>query len=107
MHPARDGAVVTEKRAHPRVPCTLAVRCTGSGFDLTCSSRDVSVGGMFVYSAEVPPFGTELRVSFEHEGPSIEVPAVVRWSGPDGFGLQFGLMGARETHALTELMRIG
>jgi hypothetical protein len=30
---------------------------------------------------------------------------VVRWAKPGGFGVQFGPMGARETHAMTRLMR--
>jgi type IV pilus assembly protein PilZ len=32
------------------------------------------------------------------------VDAVVRWSKPDGMGVQFGVMGARETHALTQML---
>ncbi|MCC6213458.1 MAG: PilZ domain-containing protein [Polyangiaceae bacterium] len=96
---------MTEKRAHPRVPCTLEVRCVGHGIDVVCQSRDVSVGGMFLHAEGAPAFGVELRVRFTHKGQTLEVPAVVRWAAPDGFGVQFGLMGARETHALTELMR--
>jgi hypothetical protein len=29
----------------------------------------------------------------------------VRWTRSDGMGVQFGLIGARETHAITELTR--
>jgi type IV pilus assembly protein PilZ len=35
------------------------------------------------------------------------IEAVVRWSKPGGMGVQFGRMGARETHGLTELMSAG
>jgi hypothetical protein len=33
------------------------------------------------------------------------LPCVVRWTGADGMGVQFGLIGARETHAITEITR--
>ncbi len=33
------------------------------------------------------------------------VPAVVRWSKSDGFGVQFGLLGAVETHLIAKLLR--
>ena len=33
------------------------------------------------------------------------LPGVVRWNRDDGMGVQFGLIGARETHAITELTR--
>ena len=34
-----------------------------------------------------------------------QIPGVVRWTRPDGMGVQFGLLGARETHAITELTK--
>jgi hypothetical protein len=33
------------------------------------------------------------------------LPGVVRWNRDGGMGVQFGLIGARETHAITELTR--
>jgi type IV pilus assembly protein PilZ len=62
---------------------------------------------MFLVSAQSPPFGTQLTLDCLLPGARAEysLPAVVRWTGADGFGVQFGLLGARETHALTELMR--
>ena len=32
------------------------------------------------------------------------IDAVVRWAMPTGMGVQFGRMGARDTHALTLLL---
>ena len=32
------------------------------------------------------------------------VAGIVRWTKPEGLGIQFGAMGARETYALTELL---
>ncbi len=36
-----------------------------------------------------------------------EIEAIVRWCKPTGMGVQFGVMGARETHALTTLLSGG
>ena len=36
-----------------------------------------------------------------------KLPATVRWANTEGIGVQFGLMGAKETHLLTEVMRAG
>ena len=33
------------------------------------------------------------------------LPGVVRWLKPGGFGVQFGLLGARDTHAISELFK--
>ena len=33
------------------------------------------------------------------------LPAIVRWTSPVGMGVQFGLLGVRETHAITEIVR--
>jgi type IV pilus assembly protein PilZ len=33
------------------------------------------------------------------------LPAVVRWTSKDGMGVQFGLLGARETHEITEFVK--
>lgn len=98
---------MTEKRRSPRVPheADVEVRVKGGGaFAARC--RDVSVGGMFLESPEQPAFGAELTLSFELPGLGrTALPAVVRWSSAEGFGVQFGLLGVRETRALGELTR--
>jgi type IV pilus assembly protein PilZ len=35
----------------------------------------------------------------------LRLPAIVRWTKPDGFGVQFGSLGARETHAISQLLK--
>lgn len=52
------------------------------------------------------PFGAEVRLVFELpdiEGEAI-ISAIVRWTKPGGMGVQFGAMGARETHGLVTLL---
>ena len=60
---------------------------------------------MFIQSDENPAFGTQMVVTMQLPGQAkpLDLPCVVRWNKPDGFGVQFGLLGARETHALTKL----
>jgi Tfp pilus assembly protein PilZ len=69
---------------------------------------DLSLGGMYVQTPRTLPFGSEVVVHVKFPGQKVAVvlPAVVRWTRPgEGMGLQFGLMGARETHAITEATR--
>jgi Tfp pilus assembly protein PilZ len=99
-----------DKRLHARVPIDVTLSCERAGAaPFPAHAKDVSVGGMFLESAEQPPFGTEIVIAGRLPGAKKEVrlPAVVRWAKPDGFGVQFGLLGAFETHVLSELMKAG
>ncbi len=98
-----------EKRSHRRVTLQTEITCTpegGDAFVATC--HDISLGGMFINSeSPQPAFGTKLTVQITlpgQRGP-LQLPCVVRWNKSDGFGVQFGLLGARETHAITRLAR--
>ena len=52
------------------------------------------------------PFNATVNLYMQLPGvkQEVTVKATVRWMEPDGMGVQFGLMGARETHALTQLL---
>ncbi len=95
-----------EKRRHPRVQVDVQVRCEIVGqapFDGIIT--DLSVGGLYITAPKVPAFGTELTIVGDFPGaPGMRLPGVVRWTKPDGFGAQFGLLGARETHVLTTVV---
>ncbi len=96
-----------EKRVHPRAPVNLDVVCELADADAFSGvAKDISVGGMFVESEAAPSFGTQLTIVITLPGTNGEVklPAIVRWAKPTGFGVQFGLMGARATHAITNLL---
>lgn len=102
--------VVVELRRHPRVPLGVAVQYTarGASESATGTSRDISIGGMFIQTATPPPFGTELVVRVELPGQRapLSLPAIVRWTRVgQGMGVQFRMLGARETYAITELTR--
>ncbi|HEU4410118.1 MAG TPA: PilZ domain-containing protein [Polyangiaceae bacterium] len=95
-----------ELRRHPRKPVRTPVTVLGpEGARVEGHSRDLSIGGMFIEAPASFRFGTSLRV--ELALPLVGVvalPAVVRWVTPEGIGVQFGLLGARETHAITALV---
>jgi Tfp pilus assembly protein PilZ len=69
--------------------------------------KDISVGGMFIETEAPASFGSGIVVRFRLPGHKEEMvmQGVVRWTRADGMGVQFGLLGARETHAITELVR--
>lgn len=71
--------------------------------------KDISLGGMFIETESPAAFGADVVVRIRLRTPSDErefdLPGVVRWVRGGGMGVQFGLLGALETHAITELSR--
>lgn len=97
-----------DKRVHPRVPIDVDVVCElPDGRALPGVAKDISVGGMFVECGETIPFGGEVSIVGKLPGAAaqLRLPGVVRWAKPGGFGVQFGLLGARETHAIARLFQ--
>jgi Tfp pilus assembly protein PilZ len=84
----------------------VACEVTG-GKSIAGRSRDISIGGMFIESDAPVAFGTELHIVLRlpNTRQDTRLPATVRWLNPGGFGVQFGLLGARETHAISELLK--
>jgi Tfp pilus assembly protein PilZ len=99
---------VEEKRVHPRVSIDVDVTCEIKDRRAVSGvARDISLGGMFIESEERLLFGAELTIVARIPGTDSDarLPGIVRWNKPGGFGVQFGLLGARETHAITNLMK--
>ncbi len=100
---------LVELRRFIRTPIDVPVTFTWKSSAEVVSGRgkDVSVGGMFIETMRPVHFGTEVTVCLTLPGSKDELtlPAVVRWVRNDGMGVQFGLLGARETHAITEAVR--
>jgi hypothetical protein len=99
---------VQEKRVHNRAPISLDISCEDdAGNVFVGSTRDISMGGMYVESESSPAFGAKVTILCHLPGATAptRLPAIVRWAKPDGFGVQFGLLGAKETHLLANLMR--
>jgi Tfp pilus assembly protein PilZ len=69
-------------------------------------AKDLALGGMFIETETPAPLNEEIRVHLRLPDAPKEMvlTAVVRWTRRDGMGVQFGLMGAVDTHALTEFL---
>ena len=70
-------------------------------------ATDISLGGMFVATSAPLPFGSEVVVymAFPKQRGTFALGGVVRWTHAGGMGIQFGLLGARETHAIANVPR--
>ena len=97
---------MTDLRRTPRAPldATVGYSIKGGADELYGQARDISLGGMFIAVSEAPAFGAEIDVVVVIPGEKIAfaLPAIVRWARDGGMGIQFGLLGARETYAITE-----
>jgi hypothetical protein len=100
---------VIDLRRHGRAPLDAPVEFTlkGKSGVLSGRAKDISLGGMFIETPYPLGHNAELVVSVTVPGQSapFAIPAVVRWQSEGGMGVQFGLIGARETHAITEHTR--
>ncbi len=69
-------------------------------------AKDISVGGLFVETFFPPAIGSNitLRVCLPGLPDEVVVPGIVRWRRPEGMGVQFGAMGAREMRAIGDLV---
>jgi len=98
--------VPQERRRHPRVRVNLPAEAeTEGGERFEGHVNDLSVGGAFITTESSPPVGTKLSLSVHMpDGKPLVVDGTIRWTKPDGVGVQFGLMGVRETYAVGELL---
>jgi type IV pilus assembly protein PilZ len=100
---------LVELRRFVRTPLDAAVSFTRKSAAEVLSGRamDVSLGGMFVETASAFPFGSDvtLRVRLPQCKDELSLPGIVRWVGEGGMGIQFGNLGAKETHEITEFVK--
>ena len=96
-----------EKRFHPRVSVDLPISCEQPGSEaIVGTAKDLGLGGMFIESSERPAFGSSVTILIRLPQTKTEarLPAIVRWSTEQGFGVQFQPLGARETYAISALL---
>ena len=95
-----------EKRKFERVPLHVTVLVeTDCGFTRVGEATDLALGGMFLEGIAAP-FASTVRIRLVLPGTNdiMTLPAVVRWVRSNGCGVQFGLLGARETHAIMNVV---
>jgi len=95
------------KRQFDRFVVALKVAYTRDGERVEARSRDVSLGGMFIETALSLPYGTnfELAVTLPALAEPALIEATVRWVGPTGMGVQWGMLHAKETWAINQLTK--
>lgn len=84
----------------------VACEVTGAA-SILGRSKDISVGGVYIESETQVTFGTQVTIVLRLPNTKADsrLPGIIRWIKPGGFGVQFGLLGARETHAISELLK--
>lgn len=101
--------MVEEKRRHARAPIDIPLlfQVKGRSRERSGIGKDISVGGMFIESDEPQKFGAELliRIRLPGSDQSLLLRGIVRWETSKGMGVQFSLLGALETHLITEITR--
>jgi hypothetical protein len=98
---------VQEKRRHFRKQVSLDVEFNvADGPRQAGLCRDFSLGGVHIDTTTPAPFGANVTVYLRLKGASVvsALPGIVRWIKNGSMGVQFGLLGARETYAITEML---
>jgi hypothetical protein len=100
--------MVDHRRFH-RVPLGVPVefRSGDSSHKVHGTAKDISLGGMFIETASPAAVGVTLFLGFTLPGygKPMFVSGTVRWTSQVGMGVQFGPLGASETHAITHMRR--
>ncbi len=67
--------------------------------------KNLSHGGMFLECSPVPAFNAKLELHLDVEQEvGLALTGVIRWTVATGAGIQFDLMGVRETRVISELI---
>lgn len=98
---------MVNRRTTPRRVVQIDVVLQVQGSEVRAHTRDLSVGGMFVITAVKPAIGSTVRVRLVIPtlGSDDVVDVVVRWTSPDGIGVQFGALRAIQTWAIQRAVR--
>jgi hypothetical protein len=101
------GRTLRKHRVHVDIP--VEYTHVASGARLTGRATDISIGGLRLETAGQLPFGSAVVVRLRLPGAlqPFALEAIVRWNCPGTMGLQFGTLGVRETHFITELSLTG
>jgi type IV pilus assembly protein PilZ len=105
----RKEDALVENRRHKRSPVDIAVEFWERGLarPRVGRAKDLSQGGMLIETSDPLAFSTEvvIRLPFAQRSGPTELSGVVRWNHAGCMGVQFGLLGARETNVIAELTK--
>ncbi len=98
-----------EQRRYPRTPLNTPATfvIAGTAEERQGVGKDISIGGIFVETKMPAPFNTPIVIHAILPGANTRfaLPGIVRWVSHGGMGVQFGMLGAVETHIITEIGR--
>jgi PilZ domain-containing protein len=98
--------ITTGRRRFVRVPLGRLLEFWTDSDDYLLGAeaigKDVSLGGMFVETDIPCRCGERVRTQLTFPGSRRELVlwGIVRWTCREGIGMQFGRLGARETHEI-------
>ncbi len=98
-----------DRRMHLRVPAQVGVQYElPGGPRLDATTVDIGLGGTRLQSVRPPAAGSPLTLIARWPGcrDASRIPATVRWARQREFGVEFGLIAARDTHLIVEMMRL-
>jgi c-di-GMP-binding flagellar brake protein YcgR len=97
-----------EMRIHHRHEVAIDVVWTHAEVERTGRTANVSLGGMFIKTADSPPFHSTVRLKFRIPAlrQDTNVEAHVRWVEASGFGVQFIGLRAIEVWGLNQLFKL-
>ena len=92
------------RRSATRHDVSLDVTYQYEGETHQSELRNLSLGGGLIAREGRVPMGARVQVSFRvpNAPDTIEVGGAVRWSTPDGFGVQFDGLRAKEVWSLNK-----
>lgn len=100
------------RRTDPRYDRRLEVEAVAQERRFVGHTKNISLGGMFIETAEPLPVGTTVQVRFRvpTQPETIEVGAEVRWvernaAGQSGIGVRFHGLRARDVWALNRFFQ--
>lgn len=95
-----------EHRAHLEIEMRFRVATDDGDEVVYARAKNISVGGMFIETDRPVAFGGALTVEIALPNmPELaKIACTVRWTNADGMGVQFGVMGARETYGIVKLL---
>ena len=106
-----NGIVDEKRRNHTRKPIRAAVTFVdqASKSRIPGEANDLSLSGLFIATHRPAPFGSNvaIRITLPGQDRELLLPGVVRWVRVGkGMGVQFGLLGARDTHAIATALAV-
>jgi uncharacterized protein (TIGR02266 family) len=94
MEPWPEAFMVTSnRRKNPRVPCVCEVKVLGPRGSVRGTTKNISVGGVYVASKDLLPIGTSCEADITFQGQKmralVEVRHHQRLDDQPGMGLKF------------------